>query len=54
MVVDIAMSFQIIVDYRPEQMGRAYSLSTNGDNGDGTAAGNWLRGRRAAKYPEEK
>jgi hypothetical protein len=39
MAVEIAMSFQIIGDYRPGNMGRAYSLSHQGSN-DGT--GNWL------------
>jgi hypothetical protein len=54
MMVDVAMSFQIIGDYRPEQMGRVYSLSHLGGNSSDEDAGNWLRGRRAAKYPEEK
>ena len=47
MMVDIAMTFQIIGDYRPEQMGRVYSLSRLGGNGNDEASGNWLGGRRS-------
>jgi hypothetical protein len=55
MMVDIAMSFQIIGDYRPEQMGRAYSISTLGKSGNDEASGNWLGGRRSydAKKAQE-
>jgi len=53
MIVEVAMSFQIIGDYRPEQMGRAYSLSTGGGSGTDEEAGNWLRGRRATVFKDE-
>ena len=40
MVIDVAVGLTVIGDYRPQKMGRAYSLSPNGS----TAAGpnNWL------------
>jgi len=53
MMVDIAMSFQIIGDYRPEQMGRAYSLSPGGAS---KVPGDWLSGkshRQGSEAPAE-
>ena len=51
MMVDIAMSFQIIGDYRPEQMGRAYSLSPGGAS---KVQGDWLSGKSHRQGSEAK
>ena len=51
MMVDIAMSFQIIGDYRPEQMGRAYSLSPGGAS---KVPGDWLSGKSHRQGSEAK
>jgi hypothetical protein len=40
MIIEVSVSLTVIGDYRPQKMGRAYSLSPNGT----TSAGpnNWL------------
>ena len=40
MVIDVAVGLTVIGDYRPQKMGRAYSLSPNGSTAAGV--GNWL------------
>ena len=41
MVVEASVTFKIIADYRPQMMGRVYSLSPKGSK-DKTLAGQWL------------
>ena len=45
MLVEAACTFKIISDYRPQLMGRAYSLSTGGNQLD-AAPGQWLTDSR--------
>lgn len=40
MIIDVAVGLTVIGDYRPQKMGRAYSLSPNGSTAAGV--GNWL------------
>jgi hypothetical protein len=43
MMVEVTVSMTIVGDYRPQQLGRAYSLSTGGKTGD---TSNWLSDAR--------
>jgi hypothetical protein len=40
MIMEVSISITVIGDYRPQKMGRAYSLSPNGSTAAGV--GNWL------------
>ena len=40
-VIDVAMSYTVVADYRPQLNGRAYSLSADGNSKDGPD--NWLQ-----------
>ena len=39
-MIEVSVSLTVIGDYRPQKMGRAYSLSPNGSTAAGV--GNWL------------
>ena len=44
MIVEVAMSFTIVGDYKPQNMGRVYSLSPKGDKD--SIPGQWLTGAK--------